>query len=298
MEKIQDAIAKARALRTGQGAPEPISARSPDSAIPGSAPEDPRHAGLAPVAAQIAAPIADEAVIAAAWAALPTLTISAAQLQRQRIMTLEAGRTATYFDVMRTRLLQQLRTNGWRRVGITSPGAGCGKSTLALNLAFSLARQPDQRTVLAEVDLRKPALARMLGLRSRQNFAAVLDGSAAFDACAVRYGQTLAIAANHAAVRNPAELLQSAVADVALTTITAQYDPTVMLFDMPPMLAGDDVMAFVSRLDCVLIVAAAEATTIKQIDICERDLASQTNVLGVVLNKCRYMSSDENYGYY
>ena len=273
MEKIQDAIAKARSVRAGQASPEP--GAPPDATL-----------------------LADQTGIAAAWAALPALTISAAQLQRQRIMTLEAGHTATYFDVMRTRLLQQLKANGWRRVGITSPGAGCGKSTVALNLAFSLARQSDQHTVLAEVDLRKPALARMLGLRGRQNFAAVLDGSAAFDACAVRHGQNLAIAANNSAGRNPAELLQSAAADAALNAISAQYDPTVMLFDMPPMLAGDDVMAFVSQLDCVLIVAAAEATTIKQIDACERDLASQTNVLGVVLNKCRYMSNDENYGYY
>ena len=33
-------------------------------------------------------------------------------------------------------------------------------------------------------------------------------------------------------------------------------------------------------------------------DICERDLASQTNVLGVVLNKCRYTDSSYGYGYY
>ncbi len=50
------------------------------------------------------------------------------------------------------------------------------------------------------------------------------------------------------------------------------------------------------RMDCVLIIAAAEATSIKDIDRCERELAGQTNVLGVVLNKCRYMEN-ESYGY-
>ena len=47
----------------------------------------------------------------------------------------------------------------------------------------------------------------------------------------------------------------------------------------------------------LLLIAAAEKTTIKEIDACERELSSQTNVMGVVLNKCRYMGEDYGYGY-
>ena len=68
-----------------------------------------------------------------------------------------------------------------------------------------------------------------------------------------------------------------------------------MIFDMPPLLVGDDALAFIGHVDCVLLVAAAETTTIKEIDTCERELAAHTNVLGVVLNKCRY--PDRHYGY-
>ena len=64
------------------------------------------------------------------------------------------------------------------------------------------------------------------------------------------------------------------------------------------MLTGDDTMAFLARVDCVLLLAAAEQTSIKQIDKCERDIASQTNVMGVILNKCRYMDRDNAYDYY
>ena len=46
----------------------------------------------------------------------------------------------------------------------------------------------------------------------------------------------------------------------------------------------------------MLLVAAAERTRLDEVDKCEHDLAEQTNVLGVVLNKCRYMGED--YGYY
>jgi len=64
------------------------------------------------------------------------------------------------------------------------------------------------------------------------------------------------------------------------------------------MLVTDDMMAFAGEVDCVLLVAAAEASTIKEVDTCERELAAQTNVLGVVLNKCRYTDRGAGYGYY
>ena len=56
-------------------------------------------------------------------------------------------------------------------------------------------------------------------------------------------------------------------------------------------------LAFAGKVDCVLLVAAAESTSIAEIDRCERELAAQTNVLGVVLNKCRYTEPSYGYGY-
>ena len=67
---------------------------------------------------------------------------------------------------------------------------------------------------------------------------------------------------------------------------------------MALLLWAGGAMAFVGKVDCVLLVAAAETTTIQEVDVCERDLASQTNVLGVVLNKCRYLDRKYGYSYY
>jgi hypothetical protein len=63
------------------------------------------------------------------------------------------------------------------------------------------------------------------------------------------------------------------------------------------MLAGDDAIGFLHNVDCALLVAAAGSTTIAQVDACERDIAAHTNVLGVTLNKCRYLDKDQAYGY-
>lgn len=285
MEKIQSAIEKARAARAatpaGPAAGPPPAAAARDTVEPAPT----AQAGLAPDTA-------------AAWAALPSFAADAARLRAGRIVTFAGGSETVSFDMMRTKVIQQMRANGWRRLAITSPTAACGKSTIALNLAFSLARQKELRTILAELDLRRPTLARMLGLPGRTGFSEVLEGRADFASSALRHGAGLALALNDGPVRNPAELLQASPVSGALAAIEARYAPDILLFDMPPLLVSDDAMAFIGHVDAVLLVAAAETTTIREVDACERELASQTNVMGVVLNKCRYMGAEYGYSYY
>lgn len=279
MEKIQSALAKARAER------------------------DANAEGITrPVAAQMARPAPilnhDAARVDAAWAALPDLKIDLDLMKRNRIVAFEGGRDATVIDVLRTRTLQQMRDNGWRRLAITSPTASCGKSTIAMNLAMSLQRQPNLRTVLMELDLRRPSMARLTGIKQNISFGHVLEGTRSFRDNALRYGGNLAISSNPKPWRDAAELLSGSNVPDALTAIEAEFAPDVMLFDMPPMLEIDDMMAFARHVDCVLLVAGAESSTIKEVDLCETELATQTNVMGVVLNKCHYMGSEYGYGYY
>ncbi|MEM9198511.1 MAG: CpsD/CapB family tyrosine-protein kinase [Pseudomonadota bacterium] len=300
MERIQHAIAKARAEREARigaltGA-VPAAVGQQGSAAFGIAQPQGGPQG-APDGAAPGDMVASsgQASVDAAWDALPSLRISNRQAVRNRIVALAGGPGAVEVDGIRTRLLQQLKARGARSVAITSPGPGCGKSTVTLNLGFSLGRQPDQRTIVADVDLRQPQMARALGTKERHSFGQVLDGSAPFADNALRHGSNLAFASNHGPIRNPAELLQSTVAERALDDIRERYDPTVMLFDLPPLLVNDDAMAFLGHVDCALIVAAAEKTTVKEIDRCERDVASQTFVLGVILNRCRYMERSDSY---
>lgn len=278
MEKIQEALAKARTAREGreQSAPAVI---------------------IAPMAVSADQPVSLDQAITQAWAQLTPYSAVPSRLERAHIATLSGGPDASPFDVMRTKLIQTMRTNNWRRLAITSPAAACGKSTVALNLAFSLARQTDVRTIIAELDLRRPSLAKTLGVTPARNFADVLNGKAEFADQALRYGDNLAFALNAAPIKNPAELLHGNGVAERLTAIETKYAPDLTIFDMPPMMINDDMMAFAGKVDCVLLIAAAEKTTIKEIDTCERELSAQTNVMGVVLNKCRYMGEDYGYGY-
>ncbi len=120
---------------------------------------------------------------------------------------------------------------------------------------------------------------------------------AGFEDVAVRMGDNLALGMNATPARHPAELLQSAATRETLDSIERRWQPDIMLFDMSPMLASDDNVGFLGNVDCALLVAAAESTTLSNIDLCEKELAQLTNVLGVVLNKCRYQDDSVGYAY-
>ncbi len=274
MERIQAAIQKAKEQR-GEAAPAPRHASSA-----ASRPSGRPAAGPGP-----------------AWAELAPFEPDPARMERNRIVTFaDADPAHVSFDMMRTKILRAMRSNGWTSLGITSPTAGCGKTTVALNLAFSLAHQADLRTVLIDLDLRRPAVARDLDLAGPRSVGRVLQGAATIAETFVRYGENLAIGANSEPMRHSGDLLMSAAAAQAVAGLKAAFAPDVMLYDLPPMLMSDDAMAFLPHLDCMLLIAGAEKSSLDEVDKCERDLAENANLLGVVLNMCRYMGED--YGYY
>lgn len=292
MERIQSAIEKARAARE---AARDAAGSAPGAAAPAAAPAEVLSAGRAESSP---APVNPAQEVEAAWAALSPLAPDTRLLREKRVVAMTGGQESVPFDVLRTKVLQQMRSHGWRRLAITSPSPACGKSTIALNLALSLARQPELRVILVELDLRRPSLSAMLGVRGRKGFSQVLEERADFAEVAQRHGTGLALALNEGSVRNPAELLHGRNVGSVLERIEARYAPDIMIFDMPPLLVSDDTMAFMHHVDAALLIAGAETTTIKEIDSCERELASQTNVMGVILNKCQFMGQEYGYGYY
>lgn len=312
MDFIQSAIEKARRERLQRdGAPpvanadaDAVDARRPAAGQPAgreafAAGEGTAHRHpTSRSAAARAAPGADPAAARAAlWNSLPEIRLDRGTLERNRILAFSGGSEAATFDIMRTKLLQQLRNNNWRRVAITSPTAACGKTTLALNLAFSLARQPDIHSMLMEFDLRRPSISRSLGLSEPRQFSKVLRGDEPAEAHLLRHGRNLLLGPSAQRIGNPAELLQAVETGRVMDAVEARFAPDVMLFDMAPMLVSDDTLAFIDQIDCVLLVAAAGQSSMAEINRCAEDLASRCNFLGVVLNKCRYMDGDDAYGY-
>jgi protein-tyrosine kinase len=278
VERLKVAIEKARASRAvgGQGMADPPWRTAPEE--PGGTPEGARQDERQARASASAA--------ADPWLALDEITLDPRALLRERIVTRDKSDPAHIaFDALRTRLLKALRDNRWSRVAITSPTKGCGKTMVSCNLAFSLARQPETRCMLIDLDLRLPQLADRLGQRDGPGIEPYLLGEVAPRDYFRRAGANLAIGLNTARVWNAAELVQSRRVAATLAASLELYRPTVVIFDLPPMLTSDDVLAFLPNVDGVLLVAAAGETRAAEIEECERLMAEHTNFLGVVLNK-------------
>jgi Mrp family chromosome partitioning ATPase len=273
MERLQAAIEKARAQRGDDPSPNVAPPSTPQSAPP-------------PIAAQ------------GSWESLAEFRYRKKLLHRNRIVTLEGGQESAPYDMLRTRVLQQAKHHGWRRIAIVSPHSHCGKSTITANLAFSLSRQRNLRSMFLDLDLRRAGLTKILGYTGPYNMADVLEDQVSFADHAQRFGTNIVFGLNNdTKVHTPAEILQNSKTKEILDGIEATYAPDIMLFDMPPLMASDDNFGFLQNVDCALLVVAAEKTSMSQIDVAERHVAELTNVMGIVLNKCRYMSGAHGYEY-
>ncbi|WP_330629551.1 hypothetical protein [Thioclava sp. FTW29] len=276
MEKLQQALEKARANRaTGLAAD--------GRARP--------NMTAAPTAEAHSAP----------WLALPEMRLDGKLLKTNRLLL--SGNTAesAHFDLLRTRLREEIRRHEARRIAIVSAGPNAGKSTVISNLALSFGRLPFLRTMLFDFDLRHPTLARIFGQSPKSNMGAVINSEVAFADHMMRYGNNLAVGMNNAPVPSSAELLQSDGIEDFLNAVQDAYTPDLMLFDLPPLLVADDAYGFLRHVDGVIMVIEAEVTSKSQIDALEQKLSDQTRLLGVVLNKCNFPDENDptgyNYGY-
>jgi protein-tyrosine kinase len=225
----------------------------------------------------------------AMWSGLQTATVQPGHLEANRIVTLNRWDSAHgAFDLLRTRVLQEMRQHGWTSVAITSATRGAGKSVVALNLAYSLANCEDCRTVLLDLDLRSPRIGKLLGTGPVGPIESFLTGRIDVEEAFQRFRPNLAIATNGHPVRLAAELLQSSRTAKALRDLKRKLMPDILVCDLPPMLASDDLVAFLPNVDCAILVVEADKNTPDEVDRCERELSLQTNMLGVVLNKCRH----------
>lgn len=228
-----------------------------------------------------------------AWDKLGEVPLDPYHLERHRMIS--AARedpSHAAFDVLRTRLLQALADNGWRRVAITSPTKNCGKSFVAANLALSLSRAETARTLLLDVDLRNPSLAKLLGVRRPGALGDLLRGLVPPEHHIVRFGENpvgvgpnLGMGLNERVERGAGELLQSPEVAAVLAQLDEVLRPDVVLYDLPPALYHDDVLAFHRHYDGVLLVVGGGITKPDEISEVSRRLAQHTPLLGVVLNR-------------
>lgn len=226
--------------------------------------------------------------------------LSEAHLEQTRIVAHGVGTpNGRYYDMLRTQVLQEMDKNNWQFLAVTSPTMGCGKSVTACNLAMSIARLPERSVLLVDMDMRKPMVANYLGLNGDSGIVGILQerctlGSALIEA-SIGPSKLLVLPGEVAATTS-SEWMASQTMGTLLQTVKRDFRSRIVIFDLPPLLVGDDVISILPRMDAVLLIAAVGTTSVAEIKECQKHLR-QSNVIRVVVNKVND-STDDYYGYY
>lgn len=140
---------------------------------------------------------------------------------------------------------------------ITSSASDDGKSTVAANLAVTMA-QSGRRTILVDCDLRRPTLNALFDLDAEPGLTNVILGE--YDGIPLQETgiENLSLLASGPKPPNPADMLGSKRIDALISELTDQAD--FVIFDSPPALAVTDAAVLGAKVDGVLLVIRAGKT--------------------------------------
>lgn len=184
-----------------------------------------------------------------------------------------------------------------RVITVTSTSPADGKSTVAANLALTLARA-GVPVVLVDADLRRPTVATTFGLPAGAGLSDVVVGRASFVDVLHEAAdpQGLVILPAGQLPPNPTELLTSARFKEAIEALTETH---MVIVDAPPLLAVPDASVVATRLDGALLVLDAESTTRDELRHAVQALQRvHAPILGAVLNRVDSKDRSGRYAYY
>ena len=195
-------------------------------------------------------------------------------------------RTAVFFGVPKGKA---------KTILVTSPAAGDGKTTLASNLAITMA-QAGQRTLILDADFRKPRLHKIFEIdHEDRGLSSVLAGTMTLaEATRPTEVKGLELLPCGHDVPNPSEILNSDSFAKLLELITSRYDRVII--DSPPVMPVTDAQILAAICDITLLVLRAEKST-RKISQQARDglLSVGARILGAIVND---VSKKGRYGYY
>jgi protein-tyrosine kinase len=227
-----------------------------------------------------------------------TLPVDPERLRARRIIVGDASDpVADAYKVLRTRVLQRLRTNGWNALALTSPTQGNGKTVTAINLAISLAREVNQTVLLADLDLRRPSVVRYFSDEDLPGVSDYLLDSRELPEILINPGiERLVVLPGHSSFTNSSEMLSMPRMVRLVEELKTRYPDRIVLFDMPPLLSGDDVIAFSPYIDAIMLVVE-DGKTAKDDLRRAWELLGKETIIGVVLNKADAATSAYGYAY-
>lgn len=211
------------------------------------------------------------------------------------VMALPNDPRADVFRVLRTRILRQLRLNGWTSFAVTSVAPGAGKTFVSINLAMALAMEGNQSILLVDADLRRPAVAPRMGLSADKGLVDYLENDIPLETTLIHPGiERLVVLPGRDTNVGSSELIASSKMARLVDEMKQRYASRIIIFDIPPLCAADDVLLLTQYVDAVLLVVEDEKDTDDELETALQALEN-SNLLGLVLNKAKSPMAGQNY---
>jgi capsular exopolysaccharide synthesis family protein len=208
------------------------------------------------------------------------------EIERVETASLDAPHSilAEAFRNLRTNLFFCAPAEQQSTVLVTSPSGGNGKTTVAVNLAISVALS-GRRVLLVDANFRRSALPKLFPGVPTEGLSNILIGQGRLDAYSTSTAVPgLDVLGAGPIPPNPAELLGSSYLRDLIADARTRYDQVV--FDGPPLLLVSDAMVLAASVDGVIMVCQYRVTSRGALQRSATQLASMgARIFGAVLNR-------------
>lgn len=187
------------------------------------------------------------------------------------------------FISLRTNIVFALAPYQNKIFAVTSGLANEGKSSVAANLAISMA-ESGKKILLIDADMRKPVQNKIFKVEAKSGFATCISKLNTVDEV-IRKSvvENLDIIPCGPIPPNPSELLSSETTSEILSQLAANYD--YIIIDTPPVNVVSDVLVLSDVIAGIVLVSRYGISTYDEVDEVKKRVANaNARVLGYVLN--------------
>lgn len=196
------------------------------------------------------------------------------------------------YKTLRTNVAFSLPGNNCKCIATTSANRGDGKTSVAINLAISIANI-NKKVIVVDCDMRLPTVASKIGISTRPGLSNLLAGDIESDTPIIRrvkkYGIDVLVSGD--VPPDPTPLLSSSQMTGLIDTLRNYYD--YIILDFPPVYMVTDAAILSKYIDGYLIIVRHDSSEYSKIQETLRQLDfADAKIIGFVYN-CK--SNDSNY---
>ncbi len=198
------------------------------------------------------------------------------------------------YKTIRTNLTFLLSGSETKVFGITSPEAGEGKSTTAINMAIAFSQLGD-KVLLIDADMRRSSIHKKMKMENNGGLSGILAGFHKYEEVINHISDTFDVITAGQVPPNPSELLGSARFKELVDEVGKKY--SYVIIDTPPVDVVTDALVIAPQTAGLVLVVKDQFTPTDAIKrTIEAAKFADINILGAVMNGAN-PKSGRRYGY-